>query len=145
MADREQSYKTHTRFFPPFHFFVIPVLLVNVLNEIRHVYQDPTLHTAWVLVVAIALLMLGLLSRVMALTVQDRVIRLEERLRMRQLLPPDLQQKIDALSPRQLVALRFASDAELADLVREVAAGKLATSKEIKLRVKTWRPDWLRA
>ena len=145
MADREQSYKSHTRFFPPFHFFVIPVLLVNVLNEIRHVYQDPTRHSAWVLIVAVALLMLGLLSRVMALTVQDRVIRLEERLRMRQLLPPDLQAQIDALSPRQLVALRFASDAELADLVREVAAGKLATQKDIKLRVKTWRPDWLRA
>src|SRR5262249_9464814 len=100
MAD-EQSYKTPTRFFPPFHLFCIPVLLINVLNEIRHVYQDPTRHTAWVLIVAIALLMMGLLSRVMALTVQDRVIRLEERLRMRQLLPPDLQSQIDALSPRQ--------------------------------------------
>lgn len=145
MADREQSYKTHTRFFPPFHFFVIPVLLINVLNEIRHVIQDPTRHTLWVLIVAIALLMTALLSRVMALTVQDRVIRLEERLRMRQMLPSDLQQQIDALTPRQLVALRFASDAELADLVREVAAGKLATPKAIKLRVRTWRPDWLRA
>jgi len=145
MADREQSYKTHTRFFPPFHFFVIPVLLINVLNEIRHVIQDPTRHTLWVLIVAIALLMTALLSRVMALTVQDRVIRLEERLRMRHVLPSDLQQQIDALTPRQLVALRFASDAELADLVREVAAGKLATQKAIKLRVRTWRPDWLRA
>ena len=145
MADREQSYKTHTRFFPPFHFFVIPVLLINVLNEIRHVIQDPTRHTLWVLIVAIALLMTALLSRVMALTVQDRVIRLEERLRMRHVLPSDLHQQIDALTPRQLVALRFASDAELADLVREVAAGKLATQKAIKLRVRTWRPDWLRA
>jgi hypothetical protein len=145
MAVREQSYKSHTRFFPPFHFFVIPVLLINVLNEIRHVYQDPTRHTLWVLVVAIALLMAALLSRVMALTVQDRIIRLEERLRMRQVLPPDLQSQIDGLSPRQLVALRFASDAELADLVREVAGGRLATQKDIKLRVKTWRPDWLRA
>ena len=145
MADREQNYKSHTRLLPPFHFFVIPVLLINFLNEIRHVYQEPTRHTAWVLVVALALLTLGFLSRIQALTVQDRVIRLEERLRMRQVLPPDLHQHIDTMTHRQLVALRFASDAELADLVREIVGGKLSTSKEIKLRVKAWRPDWLRA
>jgi hypothetical protein len=145
MADREQSFKKHVRWLPPFHFFVIPVFLVNVLNEIRHLWQDPTRHTLWVLVVAVALLMLGFLSRIQTLTVQDRVIRLEERLRMRQLLPPDLQQHIDTLTHRQLVALRFASDAELAEVVREVVGGKLATEKEIKMRVKTWRPDWLRA
>ena len=145
MADKVQSYSNHGRFFPLFHFFVIPVLLINFLNEIRHVYQEPTRHTAWVLVVALALLTLGFLSRIQALTVQDRVIRLEERLRMRQMLPPDLHQHIDALTHRQLVALRFASDAELADLVREIVGGRLSTSKEIKLRVKAWRPDWLRA
>jgi len=61
------------------------------------------------------------------------------------MLPPDLHQHIDALTHRQLVALRFASDAELADLVREIVGGRLSTSKEIKLRVKAWRPDWLRA
>ena len=108
-------------------------------------YLEPSRHTAWVLVVALALLTLGFLSRIQALTVQDRVIRLEERLRMRQMLPPDLHQHIDALTHRQLVALRFASDAELADLVREIVGGRLSTSKEIKLRVKAWRPDWLRA
>src|SRR5712692_7729341 len=145
MADREQSFKKHVRWLPPFHFFVIPVLLVNAVNEIRHLWQDPTRHSLWVLIVAVALLMVGLLSRVMAVTVQDRVIRLEERLRMRQLLPPDLQQQIDTLTHRQLVALRFAGDAELADLVREVVGGKLATEKEIKMKVKNWRPDWLRA
>jgi hypothetical protein len=145
MADREQSFTSHARWLPPYHFFVIPVLLLNFLNEIRHVWLDPTRHSAWVLVVAAALLMLGFLSRTQTLTVQDRVIRLEERLRMRQLLPPDLHPHIDALTHRQLVALRFASDAELADLVRELVGGKLATQKEIKMRVKSWRPDWLRA
>jgi uncharacterized protein DUF6526 len=145
MADREQTYKNHTRFLPPFHFFVIPVLLINFINEVRHLVQAPTRHSLWMVVFSLALLTLGFLSRIQALTVQDRVIRLEERLRMRQLLPPDLQQHIDALSRRQMVALRFASDAELADLVREVAAGKLEKSKDIKLRVKGWRADWLRA
>jgi len=145
MADREQSYKNHVRFLPPFHFFVIPVLLLNFLNEARHLYLGPSRHTIWAVVVAAALLTLGFLARIQALSVQDRVIRLEERLRMRQLLPADMQPQIDALSARQMVALRFASDAELADLVREVTAGKLTTSKDIKQRVKNWRPDWLRA
>jgi hypothetical protein len=145
MAEREQNYRNHRRLLPPFHFFVLPVLLVNFLNEVRHVYMGPSRHTVWMLVFALALLMLAVLSRVQAITVQDRVIRLEERLRMRQLLPADLQKHIDELTPRQLVALRFASDAELPDLVRECTAGRLATTKDIKLRVKNWRPDWLRA
>ena len=145
MADREQTYKSHTRLLPPFHFFVMPVMLINLLNAGRHAFQQPTLHNGWEVIFALGLAMLALFSRVQALTVQDRVIRLEERLRLRQVLPPELHQHIDTLTHRQLVALRFASDAELADLVREVVNGKLSTAKEIKLRVKNWRPDWLRA
>ena len=145
MAEREQSFKSHTRWLPPYHFFIMPVLLINLLNALRHVVQAPTRHYAWEVVLAAALLTLGLFSRVMTLTVQDRVIRLEERMRLRQTLPPDLHTQIERLSHRQLVALRFASDAELADLVRDIAAGTLATGKDIKMRVKTWRPDWLRA
>jgi uncharacterized protein DUF6526 len=145
LADREQNYKSHTRLLPPFHFFVLPVMLVNFVNAVRHVFQQATLHSAWEVVFALGLVGLALFSRVQALTVQDRVIRLEERLRLRQLLPPDLHQHINSLSHRQLVALRFASDGEVADLVREIAAGKLTTAKEIKLQVKQWRPDWLRA
>jgi hypothetical protein len=145
MAERVQSYKKHTRLLPPFHFFVIPVLLVNLINSIRHVWQAQTQHYAFEMVVAAALLMLAFLSRVQAVTVQDRVIRLEMRLRLRGLLPPDLQPSINDLTPRQLVALRFASDAEMTDLVRDVLGGKLTTAKEIKMRVKSWQADWLRA
>lgn len=145
MADRVQTYKNHTRLLPAFHFFVLPVLLVNLANAARHLWMMPTRSTAFALVVAAALLMLALLARVQAITVQDRVIRLEMRLRLRGLLPPDLQPKINELSPRQLVALRFASDAEMTDLVRDVMDGKLTTQKEIKLRVKNWQADWLRA
>jgi hypothetical protein len=145
MADQTQSYKNHARFLPPYHFFVMPVLLVNFLNTGRHLFQQMTLHNLWEVVFALGLLALGLFSRVQTLTVQDRVIRLEERLRLRQLLPADLHGHIDTLTHRQLVALRFASDQELADLVREVIAGQLATSKDIKLRVRNWRPDFLRA
>jgi hypothetical protein len=145
MADAVQSYKKHARLLPPFHFFAIPILLVNLINEMRHLYLDPSRHFAWQVILAAALLMVGFLSRIQALTVQDRVIRLEMRLRLRGVLPPDLQPNIDALTHRQLVALRFASDAEMADLVRDVLAGKLTTSKDIKMRIKSWQGDYLRA
>jgi hypothetical protein len=145
MADPVQSYKKHARLLPPFHFFVVPVLVVNFLNTVRHLWQDPTLHFAFEVVVAAALVVLAFLSRTQPLTVQDRVIRLEMRLRLRALLPPDLQPGIDRLTHRQLVAMRFASDAELPDLVREVLAGKLTTSKDIKQKIRSWQPDWLRA
>jgi len=145
MAEPMQSYKAHARWLPPYHFFVLPVLLANVLNAIRHVWLLPTLGMFFQLLVAAALLTLGFLARVMVLTVQDRVIRLEMRLRLRGLLPPDLQSRINELTHRQLVALRFASDAEMPELCRDVLEGKLATTNEIKQRVKNWEPDWLRA
>lgn len=145
MAEAVQTYKKHARWLPLFHFFVMPVLLVNVLLVAWGLIQAPGVRTLWSLVFAIALLGAAFLSRIQALTVQDRVIRLEMRLRLRQLLPPDLQPQINDLTHRQLVALRFASDAELPELVREVLAGRLASSNEIKMRVKNWQADWLRA
>ncbi len=145
MADRPQTYKNHVRFLPAFHFFVLPVLLLNTLNALRHLWLDLALNTGWAAVVAIALLMLGLLSRVMALSVQDRVIRREMRLRLQEVLPADMHARINDLTPKQLVALRFASDAELTELVRDVLAGKLDSQKAIKLAVKNWQGDWLRA
>ena len=145
MAERVQTYKNHSRLLPPFHFFVLPVLLLNFLNEARKLWRYPSEGAALAAVVAAALLTLGFLARTQALAVQDRVIRLEMRLRLRQVLPPELHARINDLTPRQLVALRFASDAELAELVREVLDGKLRSSKEIKLRVKSWQSDFLRA
>jgi Family of unknown function (DUF6526) len=145
MAGPLQSYQNHARWLPLYHFFVAPVLLLNVVIAAWSLVQAPGLWTLWSVVFAIALLGLGFLSRIQALTVQDRVIRLEMRLKLRQLLPPDLQPRINDLTRRQLVALRFASDAELPELVREVLAGRLASAKDIKLRVKDWQADWLRA
>jgi hypothetical protein len=145
MAERVQTYKNHPRLLPAFQFFVLPVLLINVLNEVRKAWRYPSEGSLFLAVVAAALFTLAFLSRTMALTVQDRVIRLEMRLRLRQILPPELQTRIHELTHRQLIALRFASDAELPELVREILAGKLTTVKEIKLRVKNWQGDWLRA
>lgn len=145
MAETPQTYKNHARFFPLFHFFVGPILILNVLNTLRHLYNRPARDTVWEVVVAAALLGLAFVARVMALTVQDRVIRLEMRLRMQQILPAELCARTDQLTRQQLVALRFASDAELAELVREVLDGRLQTQKAIKERVRQWTADYLRA
>jgi len=145
MAETPQTYKNHARLFPLFHFFVEPVLLINFLNTLRHLYYRPARDTGWEVIVAAALVGLALAARQMALTVQDRVIRLEMRLRMQQVLSADLFARFDRLTRGQLVALRFASDAELAEIVQEVLDGKLQTTKAIKERVRQWTPDYLRA
>jgi hypothetical protein len=145
MSQSTQNYKNHVRWFPLFHFFVMPVLLLNFLNGARHVWLAPSPSTAFALLVAAALVMLGLSARVMAVTVQDRVIRLEMRLRLHELLPPDLRGRVNELTRDQLVALRFASDAELTDLVRQVLGGELPKNRDIKVKVKNWQADFLRA
>jgi len=145
MAEKVQTYKNHARLFPLFHFFVAPVLAANVVVAARRLYWAQSAHYAWELLIAVTLVALALAARVMALAVQDRVIRLEMRLRLHQLLSGDSKLRVNDLTPRQLVALRFASDAELPELVNEVLAGKLASSKEIKMRVKNWQGDFLRA
>ena len=145
MAETPQTYKNHVRFYPLYHFFVLPVLTINFLNTVRHLYNRPARDTGWEVVVAAALWSLALAARIMTLRVQDRLIRLEMRLRLNQLLPADLSRRCEQLSHQQLVALRFASDAELADLVREVLDGKLTTQREIKQRVRQWTGDYLRA
>jgi hypothetical protein len=145
MPQTTQTFQNHARFFPLFHFFVAPLLLINVVVAGVRLYKQPSAGTTWDVVVAIALVGLALAARLMALTVQDRVIRLEMRLRMQQLLPPDLVSRCGEIKRSQLVALRFASDAELPDLVREVLAGKLGTQKAIKGRVRNWEPDYFRA
>jgi hypothetical protein len=142
---KPQSSKNHARLLPGFHLFVVPVLFVNLLNTFRHLYLSPSPNTIWAVVVAAALLMLALVARMMALTVQDRLIRLEMRLRLREILPPELHGRIHELTYRQLIAMRFASDAELPQLTQEVLAGQLPTSKDIKNRITNWQADWLRA
>src|SRR6185295_15363989 len=107
MPQTVQTYKNHTRLVPPFHFFVLPVFLVNFLIAARNVFQRPSLGTFWALVTVLALLTFALLARNMAVTVQNRVIRLEMRHRLKDVLPVDLHNRINDLTPAQLVALRF--------------------------------------
>ena len=140
-----QSFKSHTRGVPIWHIGVFFPLRINFVWAIYRLIQNVSGDTIVGLLVAIALLLIFISARVQILTVQDRVIRLEMRLRLRELLPPDLQPQISNLTVRQLIALRFASDAELASLVRDVLAGKHPTPKEIKAQVSEWQADLQRA
>ena len=141
----EQNLKNHVRVVPVFHFFVLPMLMVNfVWAAIRaaHFFNAGTVIYA---LTAAALLLAALYGRMFALTVQNRVIRLEMRLRMQQLLPADLQPRINQFTLAQLIALRFASDAELPQLARKVLDENLTNQKQIKLLVRDWQGDFLRA
>ncbi len=145
MENTGQNLANHTRWHPPYHFFVLPVLLVNACWGVYRVWQNPGWDTGEGLLFAIALVMLGLFARLNALRVQDRLIRLEENLRYQRLLPgPLAAQAIAGLSPAQNVALRFAGDTELADLVTKALAGSLAEPAEIKKAVRNWRGDYFR-
>ena len=145
MADRTQSYKNHTQIFWLFHYVAFPILALNFFNSLRHLYLSPSRHTGWEVAVALGLVAMALAARTMALTVQDRVIRLEMQLRLARVLPPTMQPQIGTLKRGHFVALRFASDQELPELVRDICEGRLSTPKEIKMKVKDWQPDWLRA
>jgi hypothetical protein len=144
-SESGQTYSNHARFFPLFHFFAVPILTANLLWALWQVVRAPSFSTVWSAIVAAGLVGGLTAARLMALKVQDRVIRLEMRLRLSQLLPADLQGRIPELTTRQLVGLRFASDAELPDLVRRVLAGSLANPTDIKKAVAHWQGDYLRA
>jgi len=144
----EQNFANHAKFFPPFHFFVMPVLLVNLGIQIywlKELWNTFTFRSIFNVLLALALILGFLSARRFALSVQDRVIRLEERLRYQRLLPADLQPRIEEVTVAQLVSLRFASDAELPALARKVLDDKMQERKAIKQLVKNWKPDYLRA
>ena len=134
-----QTYANHRRFEPLQHFVLTPILLVTWIATIWQAIKYPSLHSVWVAVLGFALLMVAMQVRVYALKVQDRLIRLEETLRMERLLPQDLKARIPELTVKQMVGLRFAADAELADRVREALDQKLA-GEAIKKRIQAWRP-----
>lgn len=143
MADA-QNFKNHRRFVAPYHFVLMPVLLLNFLFMAYHVWQNPGMFTAWSALMAFALILVALSGRVFAMTAQDRVIRLEERLRMRELLPADLKARIPEFTKDQLIGLRFASDAELPELAATVLRDNIRNRDAIKKMVKNWRADDLR-
>jgi Family of unknown function (DUF6526) len=142
----EQNFANHGKFSPPFHFFVVPVMAINFIwATYRWAVTGFSLAGFEQVLLAAALLVGFGTVRRMALTVQDRVIRLEERLRYERVLPVDLKARIGEFTVSQFVALRFASDAELPALARKVLDDKIDKRKAIKQMVKAWKPDYLRA
>jgi len=140
-----QTFENHARLVPAYHFVAFPLFAINFFFTLYQVVTNFSWASLVAFGVAVALILLFFLARVMALTVQDRVIRLEETLRMRALLPAELQARIDELSVKQMVALRFASDGELPNLARQVLDGKIQDQKAIKKMVRHWRADTQRA
>ena len=136
-----QNYQNHVRYYPLFHFALFPLLSVNLIYQAVRLYQEPSWDRAMFVMLSVVLIAMIAAARSQALRAQDRIIRLEESLRYRDLVPDVA---TDALTLSQIIALRFASDAELPDLLRRVASGELRSSKEIKLAVGDWRADHLR-
>lgn len=144
MADKTQSLASHRRYIPAFHFFALPVLLINVFVVGYQFARDPRVINGWALLVAIALAIGISWSRFMPLRAQDRIIRLEERTRLERLLPSDLRGRIGELTERHLIAIRFAPDDEVPDLTRRTLNGELKSPGDIKRAIRNWRADHLR-
>lgn len=151
MADKPpQNFANHTRFDPLFHFFLVPVFALGLVMSLIHFFAHLTesdfrdnFHSALLILLATALLVWVFKTRLYALKVQDRIIRLEERLRLMQVLPEPLRARIPELTENQLCGLRFASNAELPTLAERALNEKLSR-KDIKKLVQSWRPDYWR-
>lgn len=145
MPEKIQNFENHAAWSPLYHFVATPITLLNVFVAVQHAWHMGGRYAWWNVIFAVGVAAGILVSRLMVLAVQDRLIRLEMRLRLRELLPAAARSDILRLTVRQMVALRFAGDAELPDLVRRVLAGELAGSKAIKAAIKDWQADWQRA
>ncbi|MSO20144.1 MAG: hypothetical protein EXQ56_06705 [Acidobacteria bacterium] len=145
MADQAtQNFKNHARFVPAFHMVLFPILFINFIWSIVQLVRSFSFGTVMGVLLAIGFIILFFCARVFALTAQDRVIRLEMRLRMKEVLPADLRARMMEFTPGQLIALRFASDEELPELARRVLTERIEDRKVIKQMIKTWVPDHLR-
>ena len=145
MTRTPQTYATHKRLFPLFHYVALPILLANVVIAVAHAIQRPSPFNGWLVVVSIGLVAGVVANRASTIIVQNRVIGLEMRLRLATSLAPELRARIPELHMRHLVGLRFAGDAELPELVERCLRGELMTVDAVKRAVKDWRPDYLRA
>jgi hypothetical protein len=144
MAEKKpQTLANHNRFDPLFHFVMGPIFILTVLGGLIHLIRRPSFHSAWFFVIAVGALIAVFKIRLYALKVQDRVIRLEERLRLSTLCSEAFRPRILELTEDQLIGLRFASDAEVCALAELALAQKLSR-KDIKKAIRMWRPDYWR-
>jgi hypothetical protein len=145
MSEKPQNFENHAKFVLGFHMVAIPILMINFIWCAYQLVRFHNVQSVVSFLLSIALFLTLFYARIFALAVQDRVIRLEMRLRLQQILPTDLKPRILELDANQLVALRFASDEELPDLTRNVLEQKLTDRKAIKKMIRNWEPDHQRA
>jgi hypothetical protein len=145
MPRAAQSYRNHARYLPLYHFVAAPIVTFYFVHTLVHALRDPSAPHFLEALFALGIAATAYSARLMALTVQNRVVRLEMRLRLREILPGHLAARIPELKVRQLIALRFASDAEMPALVERVLNGEFARPRDIKRAVTDWQPDYLRA
>jgi hypothetical protein len=147
MSDKTQSFANHRRFFPLYHYFALPILCLNIVMTLVYAYRHPGSFkwNIWQIIMSLALVVAVLVLRSSAIIVQNRVIRLEQRIRLAALLPERLRARVPELSVSQLIGLRFASDAELPALVERCLSGDLKGAEDVKRAIATWQPDYLRA
>lgn len=144
MAVESQTAQHHSKYVPLYHWWTFGLLLLNLVWAVVQLIRSPSVGAVLQVGLVIAIILAAFFARAFAVRVQDRVIRLEERMRLAELLPADLRPRIGELSTGQLVALRFASDAEVASLVRRVLTEQIRDKKSIKQLIQTWRPDYSR-
>ena len=142
--EETQTFQNHTRWFPLVHFVIMPLLLLNLVWQGIRLYHDQEWNHAENVLMAVVFLLIVFASRSQALQAQNRVIRLEESLRYQKLLSPDLAFQAEQLPVGTKIALRFASDEELAELAQRAINGEFKDNKELKLAIKNWRGDYLR-
>ncbi|MBE7516471.1 MAG: hypothetical protein HS105_07680 [Chloracidobacterium sp.] len=140
----EQSYANHRRYYPLFHYVVVPLLALHFISQVVLLIMHPSMNGVYWSVFALTLVLLAITARWQALIAQNRIIRLEERLRYKDILPADLAAKANDLDVQQIISLRFASDQELEGLVRRTLDGEFAKPDDIKKAVTHWRADHLR-
>ena len=144
MAEKSpQTFANHARLDPPFHFFVLPVFVATWVESVVFAVRHPGFYSIWGVVLATAAITAVFKIRIYSLRVQDRVIRLEERLRLTSLMPESARPQIALLTEGQLIGLRFASDGEAPALAQRACSEKLSRN-DIKKAVQTWRPDYWR-
>jgi Family of unknown function (DUF6526) len=141
--DAVQSFSNHARWLGPWHFFALPVLVANAVVQIGAAARHPGLDSVWAAAVATALATAVYLARRMPVRLQDRVIRLEETLRLERLMP-DRALDIERLTLGQLIGIRFASDAEVPHLLDRILSGELVSRDDVKRSVQHWRSDHTR-
>ena len=143
--EKAQNFENHTRVVPLYHMFAMPIFMINLVWRLIQLKNGISFGSVMNVLLAAAFVILVIYARIFSLTIQDRIIRLEMRLRLERALSPDLRSRIAEFTVPQLVSLRFASDQELPLLAQQVLDEKLNDRKAIKRRIKQWQADLLRA